>query len=277
VSPVVVVRGLTVRFPGADRAALEDVSFAVDAGEIIGVIGATGSGRSTLLRTLIGIVPHLVPASVEGSLSIAGLDPSTIGVPALAAVASIVFDDAETQLSQLTVADEIAFGLESLGTPPAEMRRRVAEILDEAGLAGFAERNPLTLSGGEQQRVALACALVTRPRLLLLDDPTSSLDPRSARSTFSLATNLAAEHGAAILVATNDGDLLAEHARRILVLDRGRLVMDGPPSSAWATVIEGGLAAPVPSIARLAARVRPGEHAVPGTVDECVTWLTGAS
>jgi energy-coupling factor transporter ATP-binding protein EcfA2 len=277
VSPVVGVRGLTVRFPGSDRAALDDVSFAVDAGEVVGVVGATGSGRSTLLRTLIGIVPHLVPASVEGSVSIAGLDPSTVGVPRLAAVASLVSDDAETQLSQLTVADELAFGLESLGTPPAEMRRRVPEILAEAGLAGLEERNPLTLSGGEQQRVALACALVTRPRLLLLDDPTSSLDPRSARTTFSLATTLAAEHGAAVIVATNDGEILAEHARRILVLDRGRLVMDGLPSSAWATAIAGGGAAAVPSIARLAARVRPGVEAVPGTVDEGVRWLTGES
>jgi len=277
VSPVVVVRGLTVRFAGADRAALEDVSFAVEPGEVVGVVGATGSGRSTLLRALIGIVPHLMLARVEGSVSIAGLDPSTTGVPAIAAVASLVFDDAETQLSQLTVADEIAFGLESLGTPPAEMRRRVPEILREAGLAGFEERNPLTLSGGEQQRVAIACALVTRPRLLMLEDPTSSLDPGSARTTFSLATTLAAEQGTAVLVATNDGDLLAEHARRLLVLDHGRLVMDGPPSSAWATVIAGGLDAAVPAIARLAARVRPGAEAVPGTVGEGVGWLTEAS
>ena len=187
---------------------------------MVGVVGATGSGRSTLLRTLMGIVPQLVPASVEGSLSVAGLDPSSTPVAAMAAVAALVLDDAEVQLSQLTVADEVAFGLENLGTPPAEMRRRVPEILERVGLAGFEERNPLSLSGGEQQRVAVACALVTRPRLLLLDDPASSLDPRTARTTFGLVTTLAAERGTAVLVATNDADLLAEHAGRLLVLDR---------------------------------------------------------
>jgi energy-coupling factor transport system ATP-binding protein len=275
VPPLVAVQGLTVRYPGAARPALEDVSFAVAPGEVVGVVGATGSGRSTLLRTLLGIVPRLVPAKVDGTVSIAGLGPSTTSVAGMAAVASFVLDDAEAQLSQLTVADEVAFGLESLGTPPAEMRRRVPGILGRVGLAGFEERNPMTLSGGEQQRVAIACALVTRPRLLLLDDPTSSLDPGSAREVFALATSLAAEQGMAVLVATNDAELLAEHAGRLLVLDGGRLVDDAVPPAAWATVITRGRGAAAPAIARLAARARPGAGmgALPGTVPEAVAWL----
>lgn len=275
-TPPVVVHGLTVRYPDAARPALDDVSFSIEAGEVVGVVGATGSGRSTLLRTLMGIVPQLVPASVEGSLSVAGLNPSSIPVAAMAVAVALVLDDAEAQLSQLTVADEVAFGLESLGTPPDDMRRRVPEILERVGLAGFEERNPLSLSGGEQQRVAVACALVTRPRLLLLDDPASSLDPRTARTTFGLVTAVAAEHGTAVLVATNDADLLAEHAGRLLVLERGRLIADGPPPTAWAAAIQGGPGAAVPSIARLAALVRPGSPAVPGTVAEGVAWLSGA-
>ena len=274
-SPVVLVRNLTVRYPDAAGPALEDVSFAVGEGEVVGVVGATGSGRSTLLRTLMGIVPQLVPASVAGSLAVGGRDPSSTPVAAMAAVAALVLDDAEAQLSQLTVADEVAFGLENLGTPPAEMRRRVPEILERVGLPGFEERNPLSLSGGEQQRLAVACALVTRPRLLLLDDPASSLDPRTARSTFGLVTALAAERGTAVLAVANDADLLAEHAGRLLVLDDGRLVADGSPSTGWASAIEAGSGAAVPSIARLAALVRPGSAALPGTVEEGVAWLTG--
>jgi energy-coupling factor transport system ATP-binding protein len=273
VAPLVAIRGLTVRYPETGRPALSALSFDVGAGEVVGLVGATGSGRSTLLRALLGIVPRLVPASVEGTLSVAGLDPSVTPVAGMAAVASLVLDDAEAQLSQLTVADEVAFGLEGLGTPPAEMRVRVPEILARVGLGGFEERNPLALSGGEQQRVALACALVTRPRLLLLDDPTSSLDPRTARLVLELTTTLAAETGAAVLLATNDGDLLAEHARRLLVLDRGRLVADGPPSAGWAAAIGAAPGAAVPSIASLASRVRPGDGDLPGTVTEAVAWL----
>ncbi len=275
-SPPVVVRNLTVRYPGAARPALDGVSFSIGEGEVVGLVGATGSGRSTLLRTLIGIVPQLVAAEVEGTLSVAGMDPSTTPVSAMAAAAALVLDDAESQVSQLTVADEVAFGLENLGTPHADMRRQVPEILGRVGLPGFEERNPLSLSGGEQQRVAIACALVTRPRLLLLDDPASSLDPRTARTTFRLVAALAAERGTAVLVATNDADLLAEQAARLLVLDHGRLVADGAPATAWAAAIRGDGGAAVPSIGRLAGLVRPGATSVPGTVDEGVAWLSGA-
>jgi len=273
VTPLVAVHGLTVRYSGRARPALDDVSFTAGAGEVVGVVGATGAGRSTLLRALLGIVPRLVPADVTGSVRVAGLDPRTTGVADLARVAAIVLDDPETQLSQLTVEEEVAFGLENLGTQPADMRHRVAQMLDAAGLAAFVSRNPQELSGGEQQRLAVACALVVRPRLLLLDEPVANLDPRSGHAVLELATALARDAGATVLIATNDVDLLASYASRLLVLGGGRVLADNDAGRAWANVAaHPGWMAP-PAIAGLAARVDPGAPWLPSTVAEATRWL----
>jgi energy-coupling factor transporter ATP-binding protein EcfA2 len=274
-TPLVAVEGLTVRYPGALSPALDDVSFTAGAGEVVGVVGMTGAGRSTLLRALRGIVPRLVPAEVTGSVRVAGLDPRTTPVADLARLVSIVIDDPEAQLTQLTVGEEVAFGLENLGTPPGEMRERVGRILEAAGLAPFEDRNPLSLSGGEQQRLAVACALVVRPRLLLLDEPVANLDPRSGRAVLGLATALAREAGSAVLVATNDVDLLASYAVRVLVLADGRVVADDEAGRAWAQVARHpGWIVP-PAIAAIAARLEPDAEWLPSTVGGATHWLDG--
>jgi energy-coupling factor transport system ATP-binding protein len=177
-----------------------------------------------------------------------------------------VFDDPEAQLSQLTVAEEVAFGLENGGVPTPKMPDRIAAALEAAGLAGFEYRNPLTLSGGEQQRLVVASAIAVRPRALLLDEPVANLDPRSARAVLALAASYARTAAAAVLVATNDLDLLAEHATRILALADGRVVADDEPGRAWGRVsgIPGWAA--VPAIAALARRLEPDGAALPSTV-----------
>jgi energy-coupling factor transport system ATP-binding protein len=273
VTPIVEVHRLGVRYPGAREAALAGVSLRVERGEVVGVVGETGSGRSTLLRALVGIVPRLVAADVTGSVAVAGLDVAETRVADLAGVAALVFDDPETQISQLTVADEVAFGLENLGVPAGEMHERVAAVLAASGLAGFEARNPLTLSGGEQQRLVVASALVTRPRLLLLDEPVGNLDPRSARSVLALAAGHARDADGAVLVATNDLDLLAEHATRIVILDAGLVVIDDEPGAAWARMERAPLR---PAVAAVAARLDPSARSVPATVDALVARLGGA-
>jgi energy-coupling factor transporter ATP-binding protein EcfA2 len=272
-SPLVSVAGLCVRYPGSGRAALDGVTFTADEGEVVGVVGATGAGRSTLLRALLGIVPRLIPAEITGSIRVAGLDPGVTSVADMAQVAAIVLDDPEAQLSQLTVADEVAFGLENLGIARDEMRERVPRALDAVGLAGLAERNPLDLSGGEQQRLALACAVAARPRLLLLDEPIANLDPRSGRRVLDLATELATGMGAVVLIATNDVDLLASYAGRVLVLAGGRLVVDDEAGRAWAAVARHPEWLAPPSIAALGARLDPSATWLPATVANLSRWL----
>ena len=281
--PLVAIRDLTVTWPvsdsGADGSAgtpaLAGITLTINAGEVVGVMGETGSGRSTLLRCLNGIVPHLVHATVEGAIDVAGRDPRVTPVAELARDVAIVLDDPEAQISQATVAEEVAFGLENLAVPVAEMRVRVHEALAQVGLAGFANRHPLTLSGGEQQRLAVAGAVAMRPRLLLMDEPTSNLDPRAARQLLRLVRRLAADGGMAVVIVEHDVELLAEHADRVIVLEGGRLAVDGTPEAVFATLAHMGRTTSVPPVTALAARLDPAATALPVTVEGAVGWLSG--
>jgi energy-coupling factor transport system ATP-binding protein len=277
-TPVVVIEDLSVRWPadtqGVEAAALTGVTLSIAAGEVVGIVGETGSGRSTLVRALNGIVPRLVDARVDGRIDVAGLDPATTSVADMATVVAVVLDDAEAQMTQPTVADEVAFGLENLGVAVAEIRMRVAAALERVGLAGIAARHPLTLSGGEQQRLAIACAIAMRPRLLVMDEPTANLDPGSARRVFELARDVASmEPRTAVLIVAHDVELLAEHADRIVWIDRGRIRLDGPPGAVFAAIARTTSAMDVPAVTELCARLDVAAESLPVTVQQAVPWL----
>jgi energy-coupling factor transport system ATP-binding protein len=273
------MRGLSVTWTdgrGAGAAtALHDVSLSIDAGEVVGIVGETGSGRSTLLRCLIGIVPHLVPAAVEGDIAVAGRDPRVTPVAEMARDVAIVLDDPEAQVSQATVAEEVALGLENLAVPVAEMRARVRRMLEQVGLAGFEDRHPLTLSGGEQQRLAVACAVAVRPRLLLLDEPTGNLDPRAGRRLLGLVRDLAMERGITVVIVEHDVELLAEHVDRIVVLDAGRVRLDATPAAAFTALARSDPMASVPQVTAFAACLDPTASLLPVTTEGAVRWLAG--
>ena len=241
----------------------------------MGVVGETGSGRSTLLRCLIGIVPQLVPAVVEGAIAVAGRDPRITPVAEMARDVAIVLDDPEAQVSQATVAEEVALGLENLAVPVAEMRVMVREMLDQVGLAGFEERHPLTLSGGEQQRLAVACAVVTRPQLLLMDEPTGNLDARAGRHLLGLVRRLAVERGMTVVIVEHDVELLAEHVDRVVVLDAGRVRLDTTPAAAFSALARSDPTASVPQVTAFAARLDPDASLLPVTLEGAVRWLAG--
>src|SRR5829696_7196706 len=227
--PLVAIRDLTVEpvASGAPVAGLEGaaqeattaasgawlagITLDIAPGEVVGVIGPQGPGPSALLRCLNGIVPHLVDARVKGSIRVAGLDPIAEGVATMSRTVSLVLQDAEAQLSQFTVAEEVALGLENAGVPTPAMREIVAATLRLVGLDGHASRSPLTLSGGEQQRLVLAGAIAVEPRVLVLDDALGSLDPAARRSMLALLRRLASERAMAVIVADQDAALLADH------------------------------------------------------------------
>lgn len=214
--------------PGEDSpAVLKGVSLSLAEGECLALLGRTGAGKSTLCLTLNGIVPHLTGGTFRGSVRVAGREAGETGPGELSQTVGLVFQDPESQFFSMTVEDEVAFGPESLALPPDEVERRVAAALETTGVAALRYRSPLELSGGEKQRVALAAVLAMRPRVLVLDEPTASLDPAGKRSLLEAVGRLRAERSTAILWVTQDVDRLPLLADRVAVLDDGRVALEG--------------------------------------------------
>jgi energy-coupling factor transporter ATP-binding protein EcfA2 len=221
------VRRLSFSYPGAP-AALRDVSLQIDPGEVVALFGPSGSGKSTLLRALAGLVPHFHGGRFSGRVEIAGRDTRTTRPAELAGIVATLFQDPEDQVVFTRVEAEVTFGLENVGTRPAEIPSRVAAALDAVGAGPLAERPVAELSGGELQRVCLASVLALEPRLLLLDEPTSQLDPDGAAA----AIELARASGAAVVVSEQRPERVLEACDRVIFLDEGRLTEDRLPD-AW--------------------------------------------
>jgi energy-coupling factor transport system ATP-binding protein len=221
------VRGLSFSYPGAPPA-LRDVSLEVQPGEVVALFGPSGSGKSTLLRALAGLVPHFHGGRFAGRVEVAGQDTRTTRPADLAGTVATLFQDPEDQVVFTHVEAEVAFGLENIGTPPAEIPLRAAAALRAVAVGGLAQRPVAQLSGGELQRVCLASVLALSPQLLLLDEPTSQLDPDGA----ALAIELARSSGAAVVVSEHRPERVLDACDRVLFLDEGRLREDGLPE-AW--------------------------------------------
>ena len=221
---------LTYTYPGATTPALRDVSLHLPEGELILVVGASGSGKSTLLRCINGLVPHFTGGSLAGSVRVEGLDPVTATPRVLSRQVGFVFQDPESQFVMDRVEDEIAFALENAAMPAQEMRVRVEETLDLLDLEPLRDRLLKTLSGGERQRVAIAAALALRPRILVLDEPTSQLDPKSAEDVLNALVRLNADLGLTILLAEHRLERVLPFVDRILYLpdDGSPVLLDEP-------------------------------------------------
>ena len=217
------VERLTFAYPGSEPA-LRDVSLEVERGEVVLLLGASGSGKSTLLRALAGLVPWFHGGRFEGRVEVAGRDTRRTRPTALAGTVATVFQDPEDQVILGRVASEVAFALENVGTPPAAILPRVEAALDAVGIGGFGERSVTEISGGELQRVCLASALALEPELLLLDEPTSQLDPDGADAFFELALG----GDAAVVISEQRPASALRYADRVVFLEAGRVLLDAP-------------------------------------------------
>jgi energy-coupling factor transporter ATP-binding protein EcfA2 len=224
------VERLTFSYPGGEPA-LADVSLQVEPGEVVLLLGASGSGKSTLLRALGGLVPWFHGGRFAGRVEVAGLDTRRARPADLAGAVATVFQDPEDQVVLGRVEAEVAFGLENLGAPPAEIEPRVRAALAAVGIEELAGRRTAELSGGELQRVCLASALALDPRLLLLDEPTSQLDPPAAEAFLDRAL----AGGAAVVLSEQRPAAALARADRVVFLERGRILLDapGPGARAW--------------------------------------------
>ena len=229
---------LSFAYPGSTIPALRDVSAGLAPGQVTLVLGRSGSGKSTLLRAFAGLVPHFHGGRFSGRVEVAGLDTRRHGPARLAGSVATLFQDPEDQVVFTRVLNEVAFGLENVGTPPEEIEARALEALASVGAEHLSGRLVTELSGGELQRVCLAATLALEPRLLLLDEPTSQLDPEAAEALLELAVRLARDSGTAVLLSEQRPALPLELCDRVLFLDRGLLTFDGPVGQARAWLEE---------------------------------------
>jgi energy-coupling factor transport system ATP-binding protein len=230
------LNGVTYAYPDASGPALRDVTLFVEPGEFVVVAGGSGSGKSTLLRAAAGLVPHFHGGTFAGRLVCGALDTRDHGPAELAAVAGTLFQDPETQVVMATVRSELAFPLENRGWSPAAVARGVEEAALALGIPHLLDRSTRELSGGELQRVALGAALAGRPQLLLLDEPTSQLDPVAGDELLAVLRRVNEEWGTAVLVAEHRLERCLPAADRVIALDGGAVAFDGAPDAfaAWA-------------------------------------------
>jgi energy-coupling factor transporter ATP-binding protein EcfA2 len=228
---VIEINNLTYTYPMAKRPALREINLSVQEGEFVAIIGANESGKSTLCYAIAGFVPHFYKGEFSGEARVAGLDTQKTPLSELVLKVGLVFQNPFNQISgaKFTVYEEIAFGLENIGIERAEMRRRVEEVMALTGIQDLANRSPYALSGGQQQRVALASILVMQPEVLVLDEPTSQLDPIGTREVFQVIRMLA-QRGVTILMAEHKVEWIAEYADRVIALADGAVLREGSPA-----------------------------------------------
>jgi energy-coupling factor transporter ATP-binding protein EcfA2 len=252
--PALVVEGVTYAYPNAADPALRDVSLSLPPGEFALLAGRSASGKSTLLRAACGLVPHFHGGEIEGGIEVAGIDAIATGPGGLAAAVGYVAQDPETQVVSTTVSAEIELPLEMRGDPPTSRARAVEEVALALAIPHLLSRAVDTLSGGELQRVALAAALVTRPRLVLLDEPTSQLDPVAGDELIWLLRRLNEEWGVTVLLAEHRLERCLAAADRVIAMTSGAISFDGRPRDflAWAQEADPALETPAAKLFSLA-------------------------
>jgi energy-coupling factor transporter ATP-binding protein EcfA2 len=228
-APLVALAGVRYRYPTSRDWVLRGIDLVVERGEYVGLVGTTGAGKSTLCLTLNGLIPHYTGGVMEGEARVAGQDTRRLTVADLSATVGLVFQDADAQLTMSTVEEECLLAPLSQGASRREARARAHTVLTELDALHLRERAPQTLSGGQKQRVAIAAVLTAEPAMLVLDEATSELDALSVQRLFAHCDRLNAEHGTTILLVSHEMELLARHARRLLLLSEGRILLDGPP------------------------------------------------
>ena len=229
------LEGVTFSYPGAHRA-LESVDLRIEHGEFVALMGANGAGKTTLCLLLNGVVPNVIGGTLEGSITIDGLSTVDHHVYELAERVGVVLQDPDAQILATTVTAEVAFAAENLGVPRPEMIDRIARALDVVRLTGYETRAPEELSGGQKQRLAIAAGLVMDPPIFVLDEPTAQLDPIGNVEVFDVLERLNRESGSTIVIATHNSEDAARRAHRVVILDRGRIVADGPPWEVFTNV-----------------------------------------
>jgi energy-coupling factor transport system ATP-binding protein len=225
------LQNVTYKYPLTKTPVLQNINLQVNEGEFVAVMGPNGAGKSTLCYALAGFVPHFFKGEISGSIEVDGKESSKSTLDEWVLNVGLAFQNPFNQISgaKYTVFEEIAFGLENIGVPREEMKDRVEEAMSMTGISDLADRSPYSLSGGQQQRVALTSILVMRPKLLVLDEPTSQMDPIGTREVFGVVRKMA-EEGMTVVMVEHKVEWIAHFADRVIALKEGQILLEGKPN-----------------------------------------------
>jgi len=226
---VIEITDLTYTYPGSTKQSISGVSIKIEKGEFTLITGPSGCGKTTLCRCFNGLIPHFYQGEMKGTITVAGLKTADHPIYEMAKHVGMVFQNPENQLFALSVEKDVAFGLENLGVPREETRKKVDWALELTGIYDLRERPPHELSGGQQQRVAIASVLAMQPGIIVLDEPTSFLDPLSAKKIFEVIRELNRNLGITVVLVEHRLDLTAKYADHIIIMQDGKIALDGDP------------------------------------------------
>jgi energy-coupling factor transporter ATPase len=226
---IIETKNLTYTYPGVTKPSISDISIKVGKGEFVLITGPSGCGKTTLCRCFNGLIPHFYQGEFKGEIFVAEMDITKHQTHAMAKHVGLVFQNPENQLFALSVEKDVAFGLENLGAPREEIRERVDWALKQTDIYDLRERSPHEVSGGQQQRVAIAAVLAMQPEIIVLDEPTSFLDPLSAEKIFEVIHELNKKLGITVVLVEHRLDLTAKYADHIIIMDEGKVCFDGNP------------------------------------------------
>lgn len=224
---IIETKNLTYTYPSANRPSIKDVSIKVEKGDFVLITGPSGCGKTTLCRCFNGLIPHFYQGELTGEILVAGNDITKHQTHEMAKYVGLVFQNPENQLFALSIEKDVAFGLENLGFNREEMRKRVDWALNLTGIYDIRERSPHEVSGGQQQRVAIAAVLAMQPEIIVLDEPTSFLDPLSAEKIFEVIHDLNQRLGITVVLVEHRLDLTARYANHIIIMNEGNVYSDG--------------------------------------------------
>ncbi len=226
---IIETKNLTYTYPGASKPSICDVSIKVEKGEFVLITGPSGCGKTTLCRCFNGLVPHFYQGDLKGAVTVAGINTTNHHTYEMAKHVGLVFQNPENQLFALSIEKDVAFGLENVGISREQMRLKVDWALKQTGIYDIRERSPHEISGGQQQRVAIAAVLAMEPEIIVLDEPTSFLDPLSAEKIFEVIYKLNKEQGITVVLVEHRLDLTAKYTDHLIVMDQGAVRLEGDP------------------------------------------------
>ncbi len=273
---VIETQGLTYTYPGASKQSLRDVTLNIERGEFAILTGPSGCGKTTLCRCFNGLIPHFYAGELKGDLKVADLSVNEHTIGEMAKRVGLVFQNPENQLFALSVEKDVAFGLENLGMPRDQMQERVGWALEMTGIEDLKERAPHELSGGQQQRVAIASVLAMQPEIIVFDEPTSFLDPLGAQRIFEVISRLNNKLGITVILVEHRLDLAARYASHVIIMDEGKIVLNGEPRDIFNSEQAWLLGVGIPKAVRLWRLLEENGVAlkgVPTSSDEATQYL----